>query len=112
MTLSNFREIFIGRGGPVVRCGLRVRRLQVRNPIPLKIRRVLGSLRDKSDDEGQKYFSWCGVWRGSLDGSASPGGIFTNPTLIELRQEIGQYDCSLRREPMTSSYGNYNKTSD
>ncbi|GBM55246.1 hypothetical protein AVEN_168391-1 [Araneus ventricosus] len=30
--------------------------------------------------------------RGSLILGDKPGGIFTNPTLIELRQEIGQYD--------------------
>ncbi|GBN92918.1 hypothetical protein AVEN_143447-1 [Araneus ventricosus] len=39
---------FEGRGGLVVRSGLGAGGLQVRNPIPLKIRRVCGLLHAKS----------------------------------------------------------------
>ncbi|GBL83416.1 hypothetical protein AVEN_110715-1 [Araneus ventricosus] len=40
--------------------------LQVRNPIPLKIRSVLGLLHDKSYVGGQTSYRWCGaeIWKG------------------------------------------------
>ncbi|GBN03008.1 Techylectin-5A [Araneus ventricosus] len=52
------------RGGPVVRWWPRNWRFQVRNPIPLKIRRVLGLLHAKSYVGGQTSSRWCGaiIW--------------------------------------------------
>ncbi|GBM36367.1 hypothetical protein AVEN_176062-1 [Araneus ventricosus] len=46
---------------------IKAERFHVRNPIPLKIRRVLGLLHVKSYVGGKTSFRWCGaeVWKGA-----------------------------------------------